>query len=136
MELDPSAVGAESETFVHRYGWRELALYALGVGADVERDLDLLYEGRGPIALPSYAVVPALEAVRSLLPRIGGSAHGQLHAAQRVVLHRPLAPSGELRTRGRLTGLHDLRRFAQSTLETRTEDASGALVAETEWVVF
>jgi acyl dehydratase len=136
VELNSAAAGAESETFVHRYGWRELALYALGVGAEVERDLDLLYEGRGPTALPTYVVVPALAAVRALLPQIGGSPRGHLHVGQRVVLHRPLAAQGVLRTRGRLTGIYDMRRFAQSTLVTRSEDDSGALVAETEWVVF
>jgi acyl dehydratase len=136
VELDPAAVGAQTETLVHRYGWRELALYALGVGAEVERDLALVYEGRGPTVLPSYAVVPALAAVRALLPQVGGSPRGHLHASQRVLLHRPLPAHGALRTRGRLVGLHDMRRFAQSTIATRSEDESGALVAETEWVVF
>lgn len=136
MELDPAVAGAESDTFVHRYGARELALYALGVGAGVEHDLDFLYEGRGPIALPTYAVVPALAAVRSLLPKLGGSRRGELHAGQRVVLHRPLAAEDCLHTRAKVVGVYDMRRFAQSTIATRSEDASGALVAETEWVVF
>lgn len=139
--LDPAVAGAESETHVHRYGWRDVALYALSVGAEAERDLDLLYEGRtggaqGPSVLPTYAVVPAFTAVRDLQHRLGGSGVGLLHAAQRVHLHRPLRVEDCLRTRARVSGIHDMRRFAQSTLVTRSEDESGALVAETEWTVF
>lgn len=139
--LDPAVAGAESRTHVHRYTWRDLALYALSVGAEPERDLDLLYEERageeqGPSVLPTYAVVPAFAAVRDLQHRLGGSGAGLVHAAQRVHLHRRLRVEDCLRTRARVAGIHDMRRFAQSTLVTRSEDESGALVAETEWTVF
>lgn len=53
-----------------------------------------------------------------------------------VVLHRPLPTSGVLRTRGKVLGLYDLRRFAQSTLVTQGEDDAGTLIAETEWTIF
>jgi acyl dehydratase len=142
--LDPAIVGVESDSHVHRYGWRDLALYALSVGAEIEQDLDLVYEGhaqlrgeeRGPIALPTYAVVPAFAAVRDLQHKLGGSARGLLHASQRILLHRPLRAADCLRTRAQVSGIHDMRRFAQSTLVTRTEDERGELVAQTEWTVF
>jgi acyl dehydratase len=135
MPLDRTAVGAESETFRHTYGWKDLALYALGVGATMPEDVDLLYERRGPDVLPTYAAVAAFAAVRALQRRVGGSQEGLVHLGQRIVLHRRLATEGTLRTRARLEGIYDMRRVAQSILHARTESDAGEPVADTEWVV-
>src|SRR5579862_2437081 len=97
VPLNVAAVGSMSETFEHRYDWHDLVLYALSVGANVEEDLDLLYERRGPIALPSFAVVPAFRAVRALQRQMGGRPEGLLHLGQSISLHAPLAASGHLR---------------------------------------
>jgi hypothetical protein len=58
MSVDPKSVGTESSVSTLRYDWKTLALYALGIGAKRD-ELDYLYEGRGPKAYPTFAVVPA-----------------------------------------------------------------------------
>lgn len=50
---------------------RDVALYALGVGAG-EHDLDLLYEGRGPVVLPTFYTAVAFRLARPLLRRVRG----------------------------------------------------------------
>ncbi|MSP55302.1 MAG: hypothetical protein EXR69_06835 [Myxococcales bacterium] len=50
---------------------RDVALYALGVGAG-ENDLDLVYEGLGPVILPTFYTALAFRLARPLLRRVRG----------------------------------------------------------------
>ena len=135
MALDPKLVGKRTEPKEYRYDWQQVALYALGVGARIDGELDLLYEGRGPKVLPTYAVVPAFPVVFGLVAELGGDLLGVVHGGQKVRLHRPFAPRGTLRTVGTVAGLYDLKRMAQAVITTETRDEQGELLAETEWSI-
>jgi acyl dehydratase len=110
--------------------WKDTVLYALGVGAKKE-ELDLLFEGRGPKVLPSFAVVPKFAPMIDLLAKSGGDLSLIVHNAERVKIHAPLSPAGRLVTRAAIRGFYDMRRFAQVLVDARTEDDRGQLVAET-----
>ena len=130
MPLDLSLVGKPSVTSVWDYTWKDAALYALGVGAKRD-ELDYLYEGRGPRVLPSFAVVSKFQPMLDLLSRLGGNLAMIVHGGERVVVHGPLAPAGKLATTATVRGIYDMKRLAQVLVDTRAEDASGKLVAET-----
>jgi acyl dehydratase len=130
MPLDLSLCGKPSAPSRWDYTWRDVVLYALGVGAKRD-ELDYLYEGRGPRVLPSFAVVSKFAPMLDLLRKTGGNLAMIVHYAERVVLHAPLAPSGALRTVVTVRGIYDMKRLAQVVVDARAEDASGALVAET-----
>jgi acyl dehydratase len=134
MALHLSAVGHTTRELVHEYDWKDAVLYALGVGAKT-RELDYLYEARGPKVLPTYAVVPAYFVHEELFPVIGGDMLGVVHGGQAITLHQPFAPRGRLTTVGKVLGLYDLKRLATSVITTETRDESGALVCETEWQI-
>jgi hypothetical protein len=134
MSLDLKSVGAESAVFKLRYDWKTLVLYALGVGAKHD-ELDYVYEGRGPKVLPTFGVVPAYPVLSELLGRSGGRLDRLVHAGQSVRVHGPLPPSGELSTTGVITGIYDLKRMAQLTMQARTL-LEGQLIFETEWSMF
>lgn len=134
MALNTDATGKRTEPIEHSYRWQDAALYALGIGAKAS-ELDFLYEKRGPKVFPTYAVVPAFEANRRLFDVVGGDLSGVVHGSQRIVLHKPFAPSGTLVTVGIVEGVYDLKRMAQSTVRTETRDESGELVCETEWTI-
>lgn len=134
MGLNADAAGKKTEPIEHRYGWRDVALYALGIGAGVD-DLDFLYEKRGPKVFPTFAVVPAFEANRKLFDVVGGDLSGVVHGGQQITLHRPFPPEGTLTTVGEVAGIYDLKRMAQSVVRTETRDAAGTLIAETEWTI-
>jgi acyl dehydratase len=134
MALDPKAVGKKTPELVHEVGWKETALYALGCGAKL-RELDFLYEKRGPKVLPTYAVVPAFPACTALMTAVGGDVTGIVHGAQKITLHRPFAPEGRLVTVGRVAGIYDMKKLATCIIATETRDGAGALVAETEWQI-
>jgi acyl dehydratase len=130
MPLDQALVGKPSAPSVFEYGWEDVSLYALGVGAKRD-ELDLLYEGRGPRVLPSFAVVPSFRPMLDLLAKTGGDLSMIVHNGERVRVHAPLAPSGKLLTVATIRGIYDMRRFAQVVVDTRTEDLNGKLIAET-----
>ncbi|MCA9606280.1 MAG: MaoC family dehydratase N-terminal domain-containing protein [Myxococcales bacterium] len=134
MGLNRDAKGVETDPIEHTYRWQDVALYALGVGAAAD-DLDFLYEKRGPRVYPTWAVVPAYEACKALFDVVDGDLGGVVHGSQKITLHRPFAPSGTLTTIGRVEGVYDLKRMAQSTIVTETRDADGQLLCETEWVI-
>lgn len=131
MGLDVGAVGIETEEYRLRYDWKTLVLYALGIGAKSD-ELDYLYEGRGPRVYPTFGVVPAYPALTALIGKSGGRLDRLVHGAQRVRAHAPLPPSGELVTRGAVTGVYDLKRLGQLVIAAQTF-ADGRLIYETEW---
>ena len=127
-------MGIESSEHTLRFDWKTLVLYALGIGAK-RAELDYLYEARGPKVFPTFAVVPGYPLLFELLGRSGGSLTQVVHATQSVRMHAPLPRYGELATRGKITGLYDMKKFAQMVFETRTL-CEGQLVFETEWSMF
>ena len=134
MGLNLDATGQSTPPMTHTYGWRDAALYALGIGATRDQ-LDYLYEKRGPKVFPTYAVVPAFEANKELFDVVGGDLSGVVHGSQKITLHAPFAPEGTLTTVGTVEGVYDLKRMAQSVIQTKTHDAAGTLVCETEWTI-
>jgi acyl dehydratase len=135
MALNPDAVGKTTGELVHTYQWKDVVLYALGVGARRDSELDFLYEGRGPKVLPTYAVVPTFAVPGALLDAVGGNLLGVVHGGQRIRLHKPFAPNGTLTTVGKVAGIYDLKRMAQAVFTSETRDAKGELVCETEYVI-
>lgn len=130
MPFDFSLAGRRSLPSRAAYAWRDTVLYALGVGAKSD-ELDLLYEGRGPKVLPSFAVVPKFRPMLDLLAKAGGNLAMIVHGGERVAVQAPLTPIGELVTTATIRGFYDLRRFAQVLVDTETHDQHGLLVAQT-----
>jgi acyl dehydratase len=81
------------------YTDRDTLLYALSVGAGAaesdERELALLYE-RDLVALPTMAAVLAHPGAWIADPKFGVQFAKLLHGEQRLMVHSPLQPSGEL----------------------------------------
>jgi acyl dehydratase len=134
MALDLNCVGKETAVHELNYDWKTLALYALGIGAKRD-ELDYLYEGRGPKVYPSFAVVPAYPLLSELLALSQGPYAQVIHGGQTVRVKKAIPAAGLMRSRGKITGLYDLKLLAQMVFETRTE-IDGELVFETEWQIF
>jgi acyl dehydratase len=133
MALDLSLVGKSGPASTFTYAWKDLALYALGIGAKVD-ELDYLYEARGPKAYPSFAVVPAFAPLFELLSKTGADFAMVVHGAQRVKVHAPLPASGTLETTAKVRGIYDMRRFASIVLDTESR-ADKKLLFETSWTI-
>lgn len=130
MALDLTLVGKETEPKLHTYTSRDVILYALGVGGRKD-ELDTLYEGRGPLVLPSFAVVPMFDPMFDLVAKTGGDLSMVVHGGQKVRVHKPFAPAATVSTTAKIRAIYDMRRFANVLVDTTTKDEKGELLAET-----
>jgi acyl dehydratase len=96
---------------VQRYGARDSALYALslGMGADPtdEDELPYVYEGRGPLAVPSQCVTLCWPPFWRRDPATGISWTRILHGEQRFVLRRRLPVEGVVEAGHRIVAVAD-----------------------------
>jgi acyl dehydratase len=124
--IDARAAGRTFPALTVGYDWRDCALYALGVGATAE-ELDLLYEGRGPKVLPTFAVIPLFRATRPAVAALGVPQTSIIHGEQRIVLHRPLAPKDTLSIEARVSAIYDKGEAgAVAVIESEARGADGA----------
>ncbi len=132
MALNLGAVGTTVGPFKQAYTWKDVALYALAVGAGTE-DLAYLLDP-APKVLPSWGVIPGFEPVFAAIDALGGDKLQLLHSSQRTELLKPFPSEGVMETTGHLLGAWDLRIGALVNVETRTE-IGGVLHARTVWTL-
>jgi acyl dehydratase len=133
MTLDLSHVGQRIAPLEFAYTAKDTIRYALGVGAQAA-ELDFLYEGRGPKVIPTFAVIPAYEALVSAMDRSGITFDKVVHGHQKITMKRALPPAATLRSSAVVEGIYDLKKMAQVVVSTRTEDAAtGEHLFDTEW---
>ncbi len=132
MAIAPETVGYQTEEIEFCYTWRDAVIYALGVGAAADAELDFLYEGRGPKVLPTFASIPTFAAFDALVDAIGCDRQGIVHHSQRIEVSKALKPNDCLKVNGRVSGLYDLKRFAMSVFEIEANDEAGDMVAKGE----
>jgi 3-hydroxyacyl-CoA dehydrogenase/3a,7a,12a-trihydroxy-5b-cholest-24-enoyl-CoA hydratase len=139
------ALGYEFPELHAKYDERDLALYALGVGAGKNptdtKDLHLVYEsnGDGFWSLPTYGVIPALNAIFKMAAE-GHAAPGLnygldriLHGEQYLELTRPLPPAAKLKHKARISDIHDKGKHAVVVTHFDTFDAeTGELLVKND----
>lgn len=132
MPIDPDSLGYQTPPIEFEYGWRDAVVYALGVGATADEELDYLYEGRGPKVLPTYCTIPTFAAFDALVDRVGCDRRGMVHHSQQAELFKPLRPNARLRVMGRVSALYDLKRLAMSVFTIEAFDEDDALITRGE----
>jgi acyl dehydratase len=134
-EVDLSVIGKKTDPVVYEYTWKDVVLYALGVGLGRE-DLSFVYENApgGLKVLPSFCVVPAIRA----FPYVGEYIEWSLmlHGEQSIRLFRPFPTEGRVVQVGEVTHIYDKGKGAvyHSLITGRTED--GKPLYEAKWVTF
>ncbi len=106
-KVDLSIIGKKSDPLVFEYTWKDVVLYALGVGASTE-ELAFVYENTpdGLKVLPSFVVVPAINAFPYLGEDIDWSL--MLHGEHKIRLFRPLPPEGKVVQFGEVTNIFEV----------------------------
>ncbi|MDP1825376.1 MAG: SDR family NAD(P)-dependent oxidoreductase [Archangium sp.] len=139
------ALGYELPELESSYDERDLALYALGVGAGKvpgdPKDLHLVYErnGDGFYSLPTYGVVPALNAIFKMASE-GQTAPGLnygldriLHGEQYLEVMRPLPPHAKLKHKARISEILDKGKHAVVVTHLDSYDAeTGELLVKND----
>jgi len=143
------ALGYELPEQHNSYDDRDLAIYALGVGAGKnptdDKELRFLYENNsgGFYALPTFAVVPALKVIFKMAAE-GKNAPGLhygfervLHGEQYTEVVRPWPSKAKLTHRARISDIFDKGKNAVVVTHIDTYDAdSGELLAKNDISTF
>jgi acyl dehydratase len=135
LALPLSMVGQTSAPLPFSYGWKDVVLYALSVGARAD-ELDYLYEGRGPRVLPTFAVVPSFTSMLDVLRRLDAPLKDVLHGEQRIRLRAPIPPTGTLQTRSTITEIYDKGKGALVAVECTTSTEDGAPLFDNRFNLF
>ncbi len=115
-------IGASAGLRKLEYNWRDIALYALAVGANKE-DLNYYYE-KNMKAIPTFGVIPYWNAVNitpqrptpypasllvsEALQRELGALPGVLHMEHELIMHKPIDPiKGSLVFEDTITNIYD-----------------------------
>lgn len=115
------AVGKTFGPYVYTYGPREVMLYALGVGAG-PRELDYIYEGRGPRVLPTFFAAAAFaDSCDVVLDDLGLAGGALIHSDQELTVVGGLPASGTLVNLLTVTRVHDAGTGAVIDVECLTE---------------
>jgi acyl dehydratase len=118
MEFDPVDVEWTS---------KDTMLYALGVGAKPENELDYVYEAKGPKVLPAFAVCPGMNLMFDLINKVEINLLMLLHGEQETVLHRPIPPDAKVKGIGRITEVWDKGKAAVMGVEGEVSDDDGPI---------
>jgi acyl dehydratase len=130
MTMDLTSVGREVGPVLSKYDWRDVALYALALGAG-EHDLEYLLDPN-PLVLPTYGVLPAFAPMFDVARATGGDVVQLLHTAQRTELIKPWPARGEMSTRAKIRGIWDMKVGALVLVDTETS-VNGSLSTRTTW---
>ena len=143
-----AALGYRFPDVESTYDERDLAIYALGVGAATnpgdDHDLQLVYElhGKGMRALPTYGVIPAINSILTFgkqgktAPGLHYSLDRVLHGEQYTELKRPLPTKAKLTHRSRIKDIFDKGKNALVVTEVISYDEQGMELVRNEVTTF
>jgi NAD(P)-dependent dehydrogenase (short-subunit alcohol dehydrogenase family)/acyl dehydratase/putative sterol carrier protein len=106
MPLNLDAVGKKLGPFTREYGWKDVVLYALGVGAGFD-DLEYAYEEKLKV-IPSFSVGAVFDFLSQAALGSNADLSGILHGEQEIIFHAPIPTEGTLTTEGAITKVYDL----------------------------
>jgi NAD(P)-dependent dehydrogenase (short-subunit alcohol dehydrogenase family)/acyl dehydratase/putative sterol carrier protein len=106
MALNLEAIGRRIGPVTSDYDWKDLVLYALGVGAGFD-DLEYVYENQLQV-IPTFAILSIYGFFSEFITASGVNLAGILHGEHELIIHSPIpAEGGTLASEGRITGMYD-----------------------------
>jgi len=126
--ISSKLVGMTFEPVEFSWDSKDVMLYAVGVGAKPEGELEFVYEGKGPRVLPTYAVIPGMFSMGGLVSNVEINLAMLLHGEQSITLHREIPPEAKVKITGRVAEVWDKGKAAVIGSEGIVEDEKGLLL--------
>ena len=105
MALNLDIIGKRIGPISRSYSWKDVVLYALGVGAGFD-ELEYVYEDRLKV-LPSFSIGSVFDFLSTVAIDSGANLAGILHGEQDIIFHNQIPIEGELKTEGTITQIYD-----------------------------
>ena len=127
MALNMDAIGRKIGPLKKDYDWKDVILYAIGVGAGSD-ELEYTYE-KDLKVIPSFSIA----AIYDFLGQVGAASNinlaGLLHGEQELIFHNPIPTSGTLTTEGKITHYYDKgKKGALVIAEGETSHSNGKML--------
>jgi NAD(P)-dependent dehydrogenase (short-subunit alcohol dehydrogenase family)/acyl dehydratase len=103
MALNLDAVGQKLGPMTKAYTWKDVVLYALGVGAT---DLQYCYE-KDLKVIPSFSIAAIFDILAQIGIKSNVNLAGVLHGEQELIFHDTIPAEGSLTTEGHITHIYD-----------------------------
>ena len=105
MALNLEAVGQPFAPLTKDYTWKDVVLYALGVGAGFS-DLDYCYE-KDLKVIPSFSIASIFDILMQIGLESKINLAGVLHGEQELIFHNPIPVEGTMTTKGKISHIYD-----------------------------
>ena len=105
MALNLDAVGKPIGPVKKDYTWKDVVLYALGVGAGFH-ELEYCFEQNLKV-IPSFSIASVFEFLAEVGMNSNADLSGILHGEQDILFHNTIPPEGTLITEGHITNIFD-----------------------------
>ena len=105
MALNMDAIGKKLGPLTKTYTWKDVVLYALGVGAGFNEP-NYTYEKKLKV-IPTFSVAIIFDLFRVVTTACNINVAGVLHGEQDLIFHNPIPPSGTMTTEGKITNYYD-----------------------------
>ena len=105
MPLNLDAVGQKLGPLTKQYTWKDVVLYALGVGAGPD-DLHYCFE-KSLKVIPSFSIATIFDILAEIGIKANVNLAGVLHGEQELIFHNPIPTEGGMTTEGRITHIYD-----------------------------
>ena len=124
MALNMDALGKPIGPVTKQYDWKDVVLYALGIGAGFD-ELDYTYEKNLKV-IPTFSIASIFDFLGHVAAASNINLAGVLHGEQELIFHRPIPPSGSFVTTGRVSRYYDKGPKGALVIgESETCDAGG-----------
>ena len=90
MSLNMDAIGKTIGPLQRNYTWKDVVLYALGVGAGFS-ELEYCFERKLKI-IPSFSIAMVFDSFAEVAIASGVNLAGVLHGEQELIFHNPMVP--------------------------------------------
>jgi acyl dehydratase len=105
MAINMDAIGKQIGPLKKDYTWKDVVLYALGVGAGFD-ELDYTYEKNLKV-IPSFSIAAIFDFLGEVAVAANVNLMGILHGEQELIFHNPIPTAGTLTTEGRIARYYD-----------------------------
>ena len=119
MGLNMDAIGKVIGPMQRAYTWKDVVLYALGVGAGFS-ELDYCFEKKLKV-IPSFSIAMIFDVLAQAAIASGVNLAGILHGEQELIFHNPIPTEGTLITTAKIMAYHDKGREKGALIEVRSD---------------
>ncbi|MBI4963199.1 MAG: MaoC family dehydratase N-terminal domain-containing protein [Desulfomonile tiedjei] len=130
-------IGKKSGPMPFEYTWKDVVLYALGIGAQTE-ELPFVYENAkgGLRVFPSFGTVMGVALFTDLFENVTVDLSKFIHGEEAIKLYRPIPPSGKVLVEGEITNVYDKGKGALIVWRLKALTEQGEPLLEAEHGVF